>query len=158
MLTEWLEALHHWEIAALVRRSLYVYPIVNAAHIFSLTLLIGAILPADLRLLGLFRSVPAAPFLRVLTAISGTGLVFAVATGFLLFSVQPLEYAGNAAFLTKISLVAAGTVLALSVRFSGPWRDFLADGHVSPGLRLAAFASLAIWLSALLFGRWIAFL
>jgi hypothetical protein len=93
----WLQALQGWELAALLRRSVYVYPLVNAAHVFSLALLIGAILPADLRMLGLFQGVAAPPFLRLMTAIAATGLALAVATGFLLFSVQPLEYAYNPA-------------------------------------------------------------
>jgi hypothetical protein len=158
MLTDWLQALHDWPVAALIRRSFYVYPIVNATHIFSLTLLIGGILPADLRMLGLFRAVPAVSFLRLMTAFSATGLALAIASGFLLFSVQPLEYAYNPAFLTKISLVALGTANALVIRFSGAWRLAIETGAVSSALRLAAVFSMAIWISALLAGRWIAFL
>jgi hypothetical protein len=158
MLIDWLQALQNWEVAALIRRSLLLYPLLNATHIFALTLLIGTILPADLRLLGLFPGLPAGPFLRVMTAISAGGLVLAVATGFLLFSVQPLEYAANAAFLTKISLVALGTVNATIIRFSAGWRKVLASGVASPGLRIGALLSLTIWIAALLAGRWIAFL
>jgi hypothetical protein len=158
MLTEWLHALHGWEVAALIRRSLYVYPLLNATHIFALTLLIGGILPADLRMLGLFRGVASAPFLRLMTAISATGLALAVVTGFFLFSVQPLEYASNPAFLTKVTLIALGTVNALAVRFSGAWRMALVTGEASRGLKLAAGFSLIVWIAALLAGRWIAFL
>jgi hypothetical protein len=158
MLTEWLHALHDWEVAALIRRSIYVYPLLNATHIFALTLLIGSILPTDLRMLGLFRGVAAAPFLRLMSAISATGLALAVVTGFFLFSVQPLEYASNAAFLTKLTLIALGTVNALAVRFSGAWRLALATGEATSGLKLAAAFSLFVWIAALLAGRWIAFL
>jgi hypothetical protein len=158
MLIDWLHALHNWEVAALIRRSLFVYPLINATHIFALTLLIGAILPADLRILGLFPSLQAGPFLRVMTGVSAGGLVLAIATGFLLFSVQPLEYAANPAFLTKISLVALGVVNAIVIRFSTGWRKALAGGGISPGLRIGALLSLTIWIAALLAGRWIAFL
>lgn len=158
MLIEWLQALHDWQIAAMLRRSTYVYPLLNATHILALSLLIGGILPADLRLLGFFRSVAIVPFVRLMTAIAAAGIVLAAATGFLLLAVQPLEYAFNPAFLTKVSLVAAGIFLALLVRFGQAWRVFLATGEVGGGLRAAAVVSLAIWLSALLAGRWIAFL
>jgi hypothetical protein len=158
MLIDWLQALQNWEVAALIRRSLLLYPLLNATHIFALTLLIGTILPADLRILGLFPSLPAGPFLRVMTAISAAGLVLAVATGFLLFSVQPLEYAANAAFLIKLLLVALGTVNATIIRFSAGWRKVLASGVASPSLRVGALLSLTIWIAALLAGRWIAFL
>ena len=155
---EWLQALQDWQVAAWLRRSIYVYPLLNATHIFALTLLIGGILPADLRMLGLFRSVAIAPFVRLMTSIAALGLVLAIATGFLLFSVQPMEYAFNAAFLAKISLVAIGILLALAVRSSASWRLLLADGQPGGGLRVAALASIVIWLAALLAGRWIAFL
>jgi hypothetical protein len=158
MLIEWLHALHNWEVAALIRRSIYAYPLLNATHIFALTLLIGTILPADLRILGLFPSLPAGPFLRVMTAISAGGLVLAITTGFLLFSVQPLEYAANTAFLTKLSLVALGATNAIIIRFSTGWRKVSTGGVPSPGLRAGALLSLTIWIAALLAGRWIAFL
>jgi hypothetical protein len=154
----WLQALQGWELAALLRRSVYVYPLVNAAHIFSLALLIGAILPADLRMLGLFQGVAAPPFLRLMTAIAATGLALAVATGFLLFSVQPLEYAYNPAFLTKVALVALGVLNATAIRLSPGWVEATSTGIVSSGLKLGAAVSLTIWICALLAGRWIAFL
>jgi hypothetical protein len=158
MLAEWLHALHGWEVAALIRRSVFVYPFLNATHIFALALLIGTIIPADLKLLGLFRGIPSGPFLRLMTTISAAGLALAVATGFLLFSVQPLEYAANPAFLTKVALVVLGTLNALVVRFSAGWQTMQTHGTAGSGLRLAAVLSMTIWVSALLAGRWIAFL
>jgi hypothetical protein len=158
MLAEWLQPLHDWQVATLIRRSLYVYPFLNAAHIFSLTLLIGGILPADLKMLGLFRSVPSASFLRLMAAISATGLALAITTGFLLFSVKPLDYAGNPAFLAKISLVLLGTANALVIRLSPAWQEAVAGGAVASTLKVGALLSIAIWIAALLCGRWIAFL
>lgn len=157
MPVEWLQALGDWPVAALLRRSLYVYPLVNAAHILALALLIGAILPADLRILVLFPRLAAAPFLRAMAAVSAFGLLLAAVTGFLLFSVQPLEYAANPAFLAKVSLVALGTANALAVRCRAGWRQATTEGEIGAGLKLGAAFSLSIWLAALLAGRWIAF-
>jgi hypothetical protein len=61
------------------------------------------------------------------------------------------------AFLAKIALVGVGALLALAVRFSPSWREAINGGGVSSGLRIAAVASMSIWLAALLCGRWIAF-
>ncbi|MDZ5699292.1 DUF2214 domain-containing protein [Chelativorans sp. M5D2P16] len=158
MLMEWLQALQEWQVATFFRRSFYAYPLLNATHIFSLALLIGAILPADLRMLGLFSGIPAAPFLKLMTRLAAAGLVLAILTGFLLFSVQPLEYAGNPAFLTKVSLVALGAANAAVIRLSPGWRAAAASGVVSPSLRFGAVLSLMLWLAALIAGRWIAFL
>lgn len=157
MLVEALQSLQGWEVAAQLRRSLYLYPALNTVHIFALTLLVGTILPADLRLLGLFPHVPAPPFLRLMTGFSATGLALAILSGFLLFSVKPTEYAANAAFLAKLSLVAAGTLNALAIRFGAAWRRVLAGGPVGTGLRIGALLSLTIWIAALFAGRWIAF-
>jgi hypothetical protein len=158
LLTEWLQALNDSQFGTFVRRSEYVYPFINAAHIFALTLLIGGILPADLRMLGAFRSMAAGPFLRSMTTMAGIGLGLAVLTGFLLFSVKPMEYAGNPAFLTKVSLVAIGTANALFIRSSSDWTLMLTTGEATRRLRAGAAVSLVAWLSALLAGRWIAFL
>lgn len=158
MPAEWLQVLQEWPVAEFFRRSFYAYPLLNAAHIFALALLVGTILPADLRMLGLFPAIPAAPFLVLMTRISATGLAIAILTGFLLFSVQPQEYAGNPAFLTKISLVALGTANAAVIRLTPGWRKASASGIISPGLKFGAVISLAVWLAALVAGRWIAFL
>lgn len=157
-LYDWLAALQQSPPAALLRRSLYLYPIVNALHILGIGLLVGAILPADLRMLGLFRQRPLTLLVPFLTGAAAFGLALAVATGVLLFSVKPLEYAVNAAFLSKVALVAAGTVNALALRLSPAWRAAMAGGPATARLRLGAVASFLIWPAALLSGRFIAFL
>src|SRR5262245_53411493 len=105
VLAEALEALAAWPIAALLRRSTAAYAAVNAAHIFSIGLLVGSIATLDLRLLGAFRHAPLGALSGPLTKVAAIGLLLAIATGFLLFSVRPLTYAANPAFLAKVSLV-----------------------------------------------------
>ncbi|HEX2257825.1 MAG TPA: DUF2214 domain-containing protein [Afifellaceae bacterium] len=158
MLAEWLAAVEDWPVAEALRASFYVYPFVNAAHVFGIGLLIGSILPVDLRLLGAFRQIPLAGFVPVMTGFSAAGLIIAVTSGFLLFSVKPLEYADNPAFLTKIALVAVGAANGLGLRWTGAWRSARAGGGISPGLRASALLSLVIWPAALLSGRWIGYL
>jgi hypothetical protein len=158
MLFEWLEALHHWSVAAYLRRSLYVYPFVNATHILGIALLVGSIVPVDLRILGLASGPPLGPTARALARFAATGLALAIMTGFLLFSVQPLEYAVNPAFWTKVSLVALGTLNALALRASKTWRVAEIDGEIGTGLKIGAAISLLIWISAVFAGRAIAFL
>ena len=53
-LVDWIGA---WPGAVLLQRSGTIYLFVNAAHIASVGLLIGGILPLDLRLVGLLRGV-----------------------------------------------------------------------------------------------------
>jgi hypothetical protein len=57
-------------------------------HVFGMALLVGAILPLDLRLLGCWPGVSRSALIRVLAPVAATGLVIAVAAGILLFSVR----------------------------------------------------------------------
>ena len=142
----------------MLRQSALLYPLLNAAHILGLSLLIGAIATLDLRLLGLFRAQMLAALAPVLWRMAAAGLGLALATGFLLFSVRPQSYAQNTAFLVKLALVALGLANALLLHHSPAWAQALAGGAIGARLRLAAALSLACWIGALLAGRWIGFL
>ncbi|KQV68083.1 hypothetical protein [Rhizobium sp. Root1220] len=153
-LLEWLAAT---PLSSGLRRSALVYMVVNAAHILSIGLLIGAILPLDLRLVGLFGSVPLAVVGPFLSRAAAIGLVGAVVTGFALFSVRPIEYAGNPAFLVKLGLLGLGIVNAALVHAGAAWRRAVSGSAPAFGLRLQAALSAATWISAILAGRWIGF-
>lgn len=155
---ELLQALNDWPVAVALRRSTIAYPLVNAAHILSIGLIVGSIATLDLKILGLFRAQPLASLAQPLAAVAAAGVALAVATGFLLFSVRPLGYADNPAFLTKIGLVALGVGNALLIRVSGEWAASLAGAPPGFRLRAMAAASLMIWVGAVVAGRWIGFL
>ncbi len=159
MLFDVLNALNGAPFAEALRVSRYAYPVVNALHILAIGTLIGSIAAMDIRLLGAFSSVPVGGLARVLEPVAAIGLVAAIATGFLLFSVKPLEYITNPALLIKLALIALGTVNAGAMRLNPAWRRVRAGaGEVRPWMRVAAFASLSIWVGAVFAGRFIAFL
>ncbi|MGO7167118.1 DUF6644 family protein [Rhizobium leguminosarum] len=152
---EWLSATTP---ALALRRSGTLYLLVNAAHILAIGLLVGAILPLDLRLAGFFRKVPVEIVAPFLSRAAGVGLAAAIVTGFCLFSVRAVEYAGNPAFLAKLGLIALG-ILNLSIVYLGRgWKTAVSTGIVQPGLRFSAALSAAIWIAAVIAGRWIGFL
>jgi hypothetical protein len=155
---ELLQALADWPVAAALRRSAIAYPLVNAAHIISLGLLLGAITTLDLRLLGLFRAHPVAVLGPPLWRVAACGLALAAVTGFLLFSTRPLAYAENPAFLTKLGLIGLGLLNLLVLRFNAHWRLALGGGAVHGSVRAAALLSLVAWMGAVVAGRWIGFL
>lgn len=154
-LLAWIAA---WPLAGWLRRSLYVYPFVNAAHLLGIALLVGAAVPADLRLLGCFKRFPVSELVRYLTGWAAVGLGIAALTGILLFTVKPQDYAGNPAFVAKIAFVLVGAANALTLRRTLDWRLMERGEPVSGRIRLGAAVSLACWLLALVAGRWIAFL
>lgn len=156
-LAEWLQALGGWPGATLLRQSTVAYATLNAAHILSIGLIVGSIATLDLRVLGLFRRVPLEALASPLSKVAATGVIFALSTGLALFSVRPLAYAQNPAFLAKVSLVVIGIANALFVHANSRWRDLNSFGpHWS--LRVSAALSLLIWAAAVLAGRWIGFL
>jgi hypothetical protein len=134
-------------LAQSLKSSRYVYPVVNAAHILGLGTLFGSILALDVQ-----------PLARVLPRIAAAGLCVAVATGALLFTVEPQDYAANPAFLTKATLVAVAAAHALYLRRTAGWRSLLeGTGQVRAELRISAALSLTLWTAAIVAGRFIAF-
>ena len=152
-----LTALEASAPAEFLRASQYAYPFVNAAHILALATLFGSILALDLRLLGLFRSVPAAPLARVLPRVSAAGLGLAIPTGIALFAVQPFDYLAHPAFPIKLALIAVGATNALLLHRAAGWRQVLDRGAVRGRVRAVAALSLLAWSGAIVAGRLLAF-
>jgi hypothetical protein len=148
-----VEALGGSALAQWLRFSRWGYAAVNTTHVLGIALLVGAILPLDLRLIGVWRSVPLEPLARVLVPVAATGLVLAMSTGALLFITRATEYAALDLFFVKLALIATGAIHALSL-------------HRGPGLlnasptrlRITGATSLSLWLSALVCGRLLAFI
>ena len=138
---EFLLALESTGVATFLRSSRWLYPLINAGHILGIALLVGAILPLDLRRLGAWRGVPADALERVLTQTAVVGLGLAAATGALLFSVSATDYAGLDIFLAKMVIILAGVINALVAR------QRLRQG------RSIAVPALCLWLTALGLGR-----
>ena len=151
-----MTALDAWLALPLLRQSGTAYMLVNAAHILGLGLLVGAILPLDLRLVGLFRAAPLTVLGPFLSRTAAVGLALALATGALLFTVRPSEYLGNPAFLAKLGLLSAALV-NVALQHTDGVRAAYADGAVTAGARVKAGFSLLLWLGVLVAGRAIGF-
>jgi hypothetical protein len=154
-LVEWIGA---WPGAVFLRDTGTAYLLVNAAHILGVGLLIGAILPLDLRLLGFFRRAPLGVLAPFLSRAAAVGLVLAIVTGLWLFSVKPGEYMENSAFLLKVGLLVAALANVALQHGNHRFATAVARGDPSPVVRLVALCSILLWLSVLVAGRWIGFL
>jgi hypothetical protein len=158
LLFQALEALQNSGPATALRLSRYAYPLVNGTHIIGIALLVGAIVPLDLRLLGLWRSVPVAPLARVLIPMAMFGLLLAIAAGLMLFSVSATRYAGLGVFQAKLGFVIAGIANALLLHRAVGWTALEGPGGAVPGrAKLAALLSICLWLAAIVAGRLIAY-
>ncbi|ADZ69938.1 hypothetical protein [Polymorphum gilvum] len=157
-MTELVQAGAAWlaatDAAVWLRSARWGYALVSAAHVLGIALLIGAIVPMDLRLVGLWRGVSVQALARVLVPVAACGLVLASGAGVLLFSVRAPDYLSLAPFQAKMALVGLGTVSALALHLRhGLWLGSAQTRHT----RLAGLLSLLVWPTALVAGRLIAF-
>jgi hypothetical protein len=145
-------ALEATRLATALRLSRWTYPAVNTAHLLGVALLVGAVVPMDLRLAGFWRTdVGLEATLRLLRPVAAAGAALALATGVMLFAVQATEYVAQPLFWAKMALVAAGLAHALA------WGGRL--GRSTPARqRQAGLASIAIWLAVLSCGRMLGYL
>lgn len=157
MLANSLTSLSELALINLIRQSALAYPALSALHILGIALLLGNILLLDLRLLGVLRQSALSALLKLFSQLAGIGLLLAIGSGVLLFSVQPLQYLSNQAFLLKMLLLALALLNLLIVHLSQAWRQACSGGPVSNSLKLTAASSLLLWLTILVAGRWIAF-
>ncbi|SEP04870.1 hypothetical protein SAMN04488052_107125 [Aquisalimonas asiatica] len=126
-----------------------VYPLVNAGHILGVALLVGSVLPLDLRLAGLWPQVRLVPVWRMLSRTAASGFLLALLTGLLLFATRATEYVESMLFLAKLALILAAGLNAawLARRF----RTLL--GPSPAVVRPAAVASIFAWVGVLVLGR-----
>lgn len=160
MIEQWAAALEATQLAAALRGSAWSYPLVNAAHILGVALLIGSTVPLDLRLLGMWPSVPLAPLWRVLTRTGAIGLALAIVCGLLLFITRASEYVASDLFAAKMAVVAIGVINAVAARRLVLARALETQSPRSARNkmgRLVASLSIVSWLTALILGRLIGY-
>jgi hypothetical protein len=155
---EFLQALSEWPGAAMLRRFQIVYLLVNAAHILSVGLVFGTIIALDLRILGLFKQYPIGTLGPPLSRVAAVGVALAILTGLMLFSVRPIAYIHNSAFLIKVGIVGLAIANALLLNHNRHWRIALMNSEPSRRVQLSALLSITLWVSAVVAGRWIGFL
>ena len=140
--------------AQILRGSRWTYAAVNATHILAIALLVGSIVPLNMRLLGAWRGVSRETMVRVLAPVAASGLILALLTGMLLFSVRAREYSGIGFLQLKLTFIAIGVLSALALCLS---HGFLLRDVSRARLATHAILSTVCWLGALACGRLIAF-
>lgn len=156
MMENWAAALEATALARALRGSVWAYPLINTGHLLGVALLVGAVVPLDLRLLGAWPSIPLPHLWRVLSRVAAAGLLLAAVCGILLFATRASAYVVSPLFVAKMALVAFGVANAVGLHAVGAgkrgsaWRQ---SGRTPLHVRIAAGLSAAIWLAALVLGR-----
>ncbi|MGK6315757.1 DUF6644 family protein [Neorhizobium sp. DT-125] len=148
----WIETLHPVRLIVMTPG---IYPAISAIHIAGIAILVGSIVPADLRLLRVIGPQLDAA-LPTLVRAALIGFAVAAASGLLLASVRIGNYAQNPAFLFKMSVLLMAGVNAVMLRIFGRSKRIvdLVGGRLG---RAAAAVSISLWIAAIFAGRWIAF-
>ncbi|MGE0814179.1 MAG: DUF6644 family protein [Vicinamibacterales bacterium] len=160
MLLSWAQWIADLPSSVALRESLYVWPLLESAHVLMLMLFAGTAAMLDLRLLGIgFRRVPATEFTARLLPWTRAAFVVMAVTGLLLVYANPVRYYFNLFFRVKVLLLlAAGANIAWfhgrTHQGIGAW-----DGDVRPprAARMAAVVSLAAWTGVIVTGRLVAY-
>jgi predicted ABC-type exoprotein transport system permease subunit len=148
----WLESTEFsaWERGS----SLLGWPFSLTVHAFGTALVVGFIFIINLRLLGLFETIPYTSLKRLFPVV-WAALVLQLLSGFALWMTKPTRYVVDTAFLLKLVFLIVGIVLtsylfATMKREAASWE---ASGAVSSnGFKLVA-PSLLVWCAVLITGR-----
>ena len=138
-------------LAGAIRASAWAYPVLEALHIMAIATVFGSLLLFELRVFGAAAELGLRPFARLAVRTALFGLLFAVATGALMWSSDASALSGNPAFLTKLSVVALAVLNAAVFH----WRDSV--GRHDRTARVQAGISLLLWIGAIFAGRLIAY-
>ena len=128
------------------------YIVIECFHIGSFVLAVGMTAIVDFRLLGLILPKQSlsqlASFTQWWTAV---GLIVAVFTGFMLFSVDPDSYYRNTTFLIKMACLCLAIILNYTIH-----RKVVLSGNATRRGKIVAYISLAVWVSIVFCGIFIA--
>lgn len=140
---------------------IWTYGILNLFHILGLSTLFGAILVLDLRLLGLWRSIPMPLVARPTVPLAAIGFVVAICSGVSMLSVNATEYHGNPfMFYIKFPAIALGLVNVAVLSFLPAWRERNRrelSRREHRQLAVAGGISLLIWLTVVGAGRMVGY-
>jgi hypothetical protein len=143
-----------------IRESVWVFPGLDAVHVWSLGLFFGSILVFDLRLLGLgLRREPISEVARRLLPWTWTGFACMAISGGLLFWSEPMKCYGSTAFRIKLAAMISAGVNALvfhltTYRGVAKWGEM----QVTPGrAKLAGVVSLTLWACVVVSGRFVGY-
>lgn len=157
-LLAWLQASR---LGHLMRESgPWTYALVNLAHILGVATLFGSILLLDLRLLGLWRSMPLRALSEAAVPLGVAGFTVAAGSGIGLLTTNATEYAGNPFLLIKFCAIGLGVANVFFLRRHRAWRAHRSRALTPQEERQLAVmgaVSLACWLTAVTAGRMIGY-
>ena len=151
-LMDWFELT--W-IGVTIRESLWLFPVIESVHLLGLALLGGAVLVADLRLLGWgFTGKSPELMIKELNKWFLLGLVALLSTGTVLFLSEAVKCYYNEAFWAKMIALVLAIIYTLGIR--NPILARRRDLN-QWALGCLGLGSIMLWAFVAAAGRWIGF-
>jgi hypothetical protein len=142
-----------------MRGTFWAWPFVENLHFLGLSVMFGALLAIDLRVLGVAPNFPMRSAMKLIPLVL---IAFSVnlVTGIFFFAGDPYRYAFNLSFQWKMALIVLAGVNALWFWFGEHAKLVqLADGQQAEfSAKVIAALSLAIWVGVIVLGRLIPYL
>ena len=157
---EWLRWIEAGSWATIIKQSLWIYPFIEIVHITGITMVAGAAILFDLRLLNIAFRLPVADIARYLLPWSRRGLWLVIPSGFLLFITNAEALGFQTVFQLKLSLLLLAGVNAVLFHvfvFRPQLRD-KKDAAVPAVAKVNAVVSIVLWISIISCGRLLAYL
>jgi len=150
---EWCEATF---LGNAIRDSLWLFPVIESVHLLALSVLGGALILVDLRLLGLgLRDQPLRQLARDAQPWLVGALLVMIGTGVALFLSESIKCYYSTAFRVKMATLPMAILFTFTLRRKVA---LAADTRVGPRWqKLVALVSLTLWFGVAAAGRWIGF-
>lgn len=149
-----LERLESTGVGLIVRESVWLFPVIEAVHLLGLSLLGGAVLLVDLRMLGFgLTGTPTAVLAQQARRWITWAVVTMIVTGVLLFLSEAVKCYYSPAFWVKILTFPVAIAFTYAVR----QRVAEAPDTTAGAAKLTALTSFTLWFVVAAAGRWIGF-
>jgi Family of unknown function (DUF6644) len=155
-LAPFLHWLNNSWLGVVTREYHYLFTACLVLHFIGLSLLMGAMLIVDLRLLGFPRQLPIAAAMKFLP-IAIIGFLINLCTGITMVSFDAVDYWLNPAFRVKMALVLVAGLNALWFTLVEQRRVLSqpSDQRTTLAVRTSAALSLLVWFAIIYWGRMI---
>ena len=150
---EWVAAS---PLSKAISTSTWAFAVIESIHLLALSVIGGAVLIVDLKLLGYgIRTQPLAEVARDAQKWFLGSWIVMIVTGVLLFWSEPQKLYYSTPFAVKMLCLVLGTIFALTVRRKAALAP---EGRLSAlEMKMIAIVSLALWFGVGAGGRWIGF-
>ena len=137
-----------------ISETYWLWPVLEICHFIGLSILLGALLVIDIRLLGMLRSFDAASVKRLVPLV-WVGFCINLVTGSLFFIGDPMRYSINIGFQLKmlLILIAGLNVVAYQLQVRPMMSGWNRVSSTTTVARVVAITSLLTWTGVLLLGR-----